>query len=161
VAINFQLVIDGADPERLCRFGVAAHRYELEPPPDGFTTWEEYWRDVGVPEEDLGIGAGRISDPGGAGPRIWFQVVPEPNTVKNRIHLDIFASGGRAVPIATRKQRADAAARRLITLGATMIRVLEKEGLDHYGVAMKDPEGNEPDINSRPFLPFTNPRSRR
>jgi hypothetical protein len=77
VAINFQLVIDGADPERLCRFGVAAHRYELEPPPDGFTTWEEYWRDVGVPEEDLGIGAGRISDPGGAGPRIWFQVVPE------------------------------------------------------------------------------------
>jgi len=32
-------------------------------------------------------------------------------------------------------------------LGATMVRVLEEEGLDHYGVAMKDPEGNEFDIN--------------
>jgi Glyoxalase-like domain len=74
-------------------------------------------------------------------------VVPEPKTVKNRIHLDIFASGGRAVPIATRKQRVDAEAWRLISLGATMIRVLEEEGLDHYGVGMKDPEGNEFDIN--------------
>jgi hypothetical protein len=146
-AIKFQLVIDCADPERLCRFWAAALGYELEPPPAGFATWDEYWRDVGVPEEDLGIGADRISDPGGAGPRIWFQVVPEPKTVKNRIHLDIFASGGRPVPIATRKQRVDAEARRLISLGATMIRVLEEEGLDHYGVGMKDPEGNEFDIN--------------
>jgi Glyoxalase-like domain len=60
---------------------------------------------------------------------------------------DVCASGGRAVPIATRKQRVDAEARRLISLGATMIRVLEEEGLDHYAVAMKDPEGNEFDIN--------------
>jgi hypothetical protein len=133
--------------EALCRFWAAALRYELEPPPAGFATWDEYWRDVGVPDEDLGIGADRISDPGGAGPRIWFQVVPEPKTVKNRIHLDVFASGGRAVPIAARKQRVDAEARRLVSLGATMIRVLEEEGLDHYGVAMKDPEGNEFDIN--------------
>jgi len=28
-----------------------------------------------------------------------------------------------------------------------MLRVLEQEGLDHYGVAMTDPEGNEFDIN--------------
>ena len=147
MAINFQLVIDCTDPERLCRFWAAALRYELEPPPAGFATWDEYWRDVGVPEEELGLGTDRISDPSGAGPRIWFQVVPEPKTVKNRIHLDVFASGGRAVPIARRKQRVDAEARRLISLGATMIRVLEEEGLDHYGMAMKDPEGNEFDIN--------------
>jgi Glyoxalase-like domain len=38
-------------------------------------------------------------------------------------------------------------ARRLTELGATMVRVLEEEGLDHYAVAMKDPEGNEFDIN--------------
>lgn len=55
--------------------------------------WDEYWRDVGVPEEDLGLGTGRIIEPGGVGPRIWFQVVPEPKTVKNRLHLDICASG--------------------------------------------------------------------
>ena len=74
-------------------------------------------------------------------------MVPEPKTVKNRLHLDICASGGRAVPIAIRKQRVDAEARRLAGLGATVVRVLEEEGLDHYGVAMTDPEGNEFDVN--------------
>jgi Glyoxalase-like domain len=147
VAINFQLVIDCTDPDRLCRFWAAALRYELEPPPAGFGTWNEYWRDVGVPEEELGAGADLIIDPGGAGPRIRFQAVPEPKTIKNRLHLDVCASGGRVVPIATRKQRVDAEARRLANLGATMIRVLEQEGLDHYAVAMADPEGNEFDIN--------------
>jgi Glyoxalase-like domain len=147
VAINFQLVIDCTDPERLSRFWAAALGYEPEPPPAGFATWDDYWRDVGVPEEELGLGADCIIDPGGAGPRIWFQVVPEAKTVKNRLHLDIGASGGRAVPIAIRKQRVDAAARRLASLGATTVRVIEEEGLDHYGVAMNDPEGNEFDIN--------------
>jgi hypothetical protein len=147
VAINFQLVIDCADPDRLSRFWAAALGYELEPPPTGFATWDEYWRDVGVPEEDLGVGADRIIDPGGAGPRIWFQVVPGPKTAKNRFHLDICASGGRTVPIATRKQRVDAEALRLTGLGATMVKVLEEEGLDHYAVAMTDPEGNEFDID--------------
>jgi hypothetical protein len=147
VAVSFQLVIDCKDPERLCRFWAAALRYELEPPPAGFATWDDYWRDVGVPEEELGLGADRIADPGGAGPRICFQVVPEPKTVKNRLHLDICASGGRAAPIAVRKQRVDAEARRLAGLGATVLRVLEQDGLDHYAVAMSDPEGNEFDIN--------------
>ena len=41
------------------------------------------------------------------------------------------ANAGRAVPIATRRQRVDAEARRLADLGATMIRVLQEEGLDH------------------------------
>jgi hypothetical protein len=80
-------------------------------------------------------------------PRIWFQVVPESKTVQNRPHLDIHASGGRGVPIATRRKRVDAEARRLTDLGATTIRALEEEGIDHYAVAMKDPEDNEFDIN--------------
>ena len=147
MAIGFQLVIDCTGPDRLSRFWAAALRYELEPPPAGFATWDEYWRDVGVPEEELGVGADCIIDPGGGGPRIWFQVVPEPKLVKNRLHLDICVGGGRAVPIATRRQRIDAEARRLTGLGATMVKVLQQEGLDHYGVAMKDPEGNEFDIN--------------
>ena len=74
-------------------------------------------------------------------------MVPETKTVKNQLHLDIHASGGRAVPLETRRQQVDAEARRLASLGATMARVLSQEGLDHYGVAMKDPEGNEFDIN--------------
>jgi uncharacterized glyoxalase superfamily protein PhnB len=88
-----------------------------------------------------------IVDPEGRGPRIWFQVVPERKSIKNRLHIDISVGGGRAVPLQTRKQRADAEARRLEGLGATIVRPLEHEGLDHYGVAMTDPEGNEFDIN--------------
>ena len=147
MAVNFQLVVDCTDPDRLCRFWAAALRYELEPPPAGFASWDDYWRDVGVPESDLGVGADCIVDPGGAGPRIWFQVVPERKTIKNRLHLDIRVGGGRSVPMAARRQRVDAEAGRLAGLGATMVRALEEEGLDHYGVAMKDPEGNEFDIN--------------
>ena len=149
MTVNFQLVIDCADPDRLARFWAAALRYEFQPPPAGFATWDDYWRDVGVPEEELGIGEDRIIDPGGGGPRIVFMVVPESKTIKNRLHLDISVSGGRKVPMATRKERIHAEARRLTELGATMVRVVphEDEGLDHYGVAMKDPEGNEFDIN--------------
>ena len=125
----------------------AALGYEFEPPPEGFATWDDYWRDVGVGEEDLGIGEDRITDPDGSGPRIWFQVVPELKAVKNRLHLDISVSGGRAVPIETRRQRVDAEAERLAALGASYVRMLSEEGLDHYGIAMQDPEGNEFDIN--------------
>ncbi len=145
--VRFQLVIDCADPDQLARFWAAALGYELEPPPSGFPTWDDYYRDLGVPEEDLGIGADRIFDPQGHGPRIWFQVVPETKAAKNRLHLDIHASGGRTVPIETRRQRVDAEASRLAGLGATITGVLHQEGLDHYGVAMTDPEGNEFDIN--------------
>lgn len=46
-----------------------------------------------------------------------------------------------------RKQRVDAEASRLADLGATIAGALAEEGLDHYAVGMKDPEGNEFDIN--------------
>jgi Glyoxalase-like domain len=147
MAAGFQLVIDCADPDPLARFWAAALGYQLEPPPDGFATWNDYWRDFGLPDDDLDIGEDRIIDPDGRGPGIWFQRVPERKTVKNRLHLDIHASGGRAAPIETRRQRVDAEAQRLAALGATIVRVLDTEGLDHYAVAMKDPEGNEFDIN--------------
>jgi hypothetical protein len=128
MAVRFQLVIGCTDPEPLARFWAAALGYELEPPPAGFATWDDYWRDVGVPEADLGIGADCIIDPAGGGPRIWFQVVPESKTIKNRLHLDVHASGGRAVSIETRRQRVDAEARRLSDLGGTIVRVLSEEG---------------------------------
>ena len=73
---KFQLVIDCADPEPLARFWVGALGYEFEPPPDGYDNWDDYWRAVGVSEDELGLGLDRIADPAGRGPRIWFQVVP-------------------------------------------------------------------------------------
>jgi hypothetical protein len=147
MAVRFQLVIDCANPDLLARFWAAALRYEFAPPPDGFASWDDYWRDLGLPEEDLGIGEDRIADPGGGGPSIWFQVVPEPKTIKNRIHIDIHAGGGRDLPLATRRERVDAEVLRLTDLGATTVRVLQQDGLDHYAVAMTDPEGNEFDVN--------------
>jgi hypothetical protein len=145
--VRFQLVIDCADPDRLSRFWAAALAYEIAPPPAGFATWIDYYRDLGLPEEELSSGVDRISDPQGNGPSIWFQVVPDVKTIKNRLHIDIHASGGRALPIQTRRERVDAEASRLVGLGATLLRASDDDGLDHYAVAMKDPEGNEFDIN--------------
>ena len=143
---KFQLVIDCADPEPLARFWVAALGYVPEPPPDGYDSWDDYWRAVGVREDELGLGVDCIVDPEGRGPRIWFQVVPEKKALKNRLHLDIMVGGGRANPIETRRRLVDAEARRLEALGATVASVASVNGLDHYGVCMRDPEGNEFDI---------------
>ena len=145
--VRFQLVIDCADPDLLARFWAEALAYELAPVPVGFATWSDFYRDLGVPEDDLVEGADRISDPEGHGPIIWFHLVQETKTVKNRLHLDLHASGERTDPIETRRSRVDAEAARLSGLGATITGALSEEGLDHYAVGMKDPEGNEFDIN--------------
>ena len=145
--VRYQLVIDCAAPDRLARFWAAALHYELAPPPAGFSTWDDFYRSLGLPDEYLGLGADRISDPDGHGPAIWFRVEPVAKTVKNRLHLDIHASGDRTAPIGVRKELVDAEASRLSDLGATITMVMQQEGMDHYAVGMKDPEGNEFDIN--------------
>jgi hypothetical protein len=146
---RFQLVIDCTDPELLARFWADALGYVLEPPPEGFATWDDWRRDIGLPDSELGIGADSIIDPRGDGhaPRFWFRVEPDAKVIKNRLHLDIHVSGSRSDPLATRTQRVDAEARRLTGLGATLTVVMSADGLDHYAVGMKDPEGNEFDIN--------------
>lgn len=141
----FQLVIDCADPASLVRFWADALGYVPEPPPDGFATWNAYWLSRGVPEGELDTGrdsCDSIVDPRGAGPRIWFQVVPEGKAAKNRLHLDIRASGGRDVPFGTRVKRVEAEARRLVAAGASRLRVLQG-AIGHFAVVMADPEGNE------------------
>ena len=146
MAVSFQLVIDCADPEPLARFWAAASGYELESPPAGFASRDAYWRDVGVPEDELGTGADCIVDPGGRGAADLVPGSTERKAAKNRLHLDIGVSGGRAVPIGTRRSASARPARRA-GLGAVLVGVLNTKGLDHYAVAMKDPEGNEFDIN--------------
>ena len=148
----FQLVIDCREPELLARFWAAALGYVLEPAPKGFATWDDWRRDIGLPDSELGIGSDSIVDPGGDGPRIWFRVDSEAKVVKNRLHLDIHVSGGptvvdRTAPLATRMQRVNTEARRLTDLGATFTGALSTDGLDLYAVGMTDPEGNEFDIN--------------
>jgi hypothetical protein len=143
VATRIQVTIDCADPGRLARFWADALGYRLEEPPDGFVSWQDYWVSRGLPPEEVEDGYDSIVDPDGVRPRIWFQPVPEPKVVKNRVHLDLGVSGGRQVPLSTRRQRIDAEAGRLVAAGATRLRVLSEEAVDHYAVVMADPEGNE------------------
>ncbi len=84
VPVRFQLVIDCADPDRLARFWAAALGYELAPALPGFATWNDFYREQGVPEEELAGGADRISDPQGHGPGIWFHAVPEGKRFEGR-----------------------------------------------------------------------------
>jgi hypothetical protein len=143
--VRYQLVVDCADPDLLARFWAAALGYVPAPVPAGFATWHDCYRELGVPEADLVDGMDRISDPKGQGPSIWFHRVLDAKTVKNRLHLDIHAGGDWTDPIEARRTRVDAEATRLAGLGATTTGPLSDEG--PYAVGMKDPEGNEFDIN--------------
>jgi hypothetical protein len=151
MAVRYQLVINSVrHPEALARFWAEALGYVLEPPPADFATWDDWRRAVGLPDSWQGRGTDCIIDPNGEGPRIWIQVVPDEKTTPNRVHIDIHASGGRDLPIKTRKNRVDDEAQRLCALGATLLSDLDEEleeGADHYAVALKDPEGNEFDVN--------------
>ena len=92
--------------------------------------------------EDRWNDASAIVDPDGKGPRIYFQHVPEGKNAKNRLHMDLNVSGGRAVPLDDRKGRVEAEVARLKSLGATDERGgIERDG--EYWVRMNDPEGNE------------------
>lgn len=145
-----QLTFDCSDADRQVAFWALALGYVVEPPPGGFTDWFAYWRSQGVPEDELdgdGSGNDSIIDPNGVGPRVWFQIVPEGKTAKNRLHLDLSVSGGRSTPKALRQERIRAKADELIAAGAELVSELEVEGSDYYGMTLLDPEGNEFCIN--------------
>ena len=147
MAVSFQLVIDCRSADPLAHFWAEALHYVVEPPPTGFDSWDDYYRSIGVPEDELGVGADSIMDPNSEGPRIWFQVVPEKKSIKNRLHIDVKASGGHGTSLESRRELVEAEAVRLVALGATRLRTASEEGLDHYAVAMADPEGNEFDVH--------------
>ncbi|MHB1007160.1 MAG: VOC family protein [Chloroflexota bacterium] len=143
MARKVQVVIDCHDPATLAPFWAEALGYQLDPPPAGFANWQDWLRDRGVPPEEWNA-ASAVSDPEGAGPRVYFQRVPEDKVVKNRVHLDINVGGGRTAPLAERRQRVDAEAQRLTALGARVFRAFEEQG--EYWVTLLDPEGNEFDL---------------
>lgn len=83
-ALDIQVVIDSADPRGLAEFWAAALNYVLQPPPQGFESWEEFADKIGIPPEDHDR-LSAVVDPEGGKPRILFQKVPETKTVKNRV----------------------------------------------------------------------------
>jgi hypothetical protein len=142
MAARVQVVLDCSDPGRLAEFWALALGYEVQRPPEGFESWEAWLTSMGIPEEKWNK-ASAIVDPEGRGPRIFFQRVPEPKTVKNRMHLDVYAAEGTD-DRDERRRRIAAEVERLIAAGATYVRELEEYG--QSWVTLQDPEGNEFDV---------------
>src|ERR1700721_2489229 len=90
---KIQVAFDAAEPEKLAEFWGLALGSVVEPPPEGFASWEDFAGSAGIPEEDWGEVASRV-DPAGEGPRLYFQRVPEGKTAKNRAHLAAGVAGG-------------------------------------------------------------------
>jgi hypothetical protein len=103
------LCLDAVDHQALADWWCSALGYVRRGSPDG----PEPQRAWPVP----------IVDPDGAGPLIWINRVPEPKTVKNRMHLDVSGDPER-----------------LVALGATLLRRPDEDV--HWHV-LADPEGNE------------------
>lgn len=146
MAVTFQITVDCNHPDRLVRFWTAALGYEPTPPPQGHSTWNEWYQSVGIPDDELDLttdGTDHIRDPAGGGPPIWFQLVPEPKRVKNRLHLDLDIGGGRQQPLDERRRRVEAKAAELVAAGATVLHTDLATGFDHFFMVLADPEGNE------------------
>jgi hypothetical protein len=71
------------------------------------------------------------SDPAGAEPRLFFLRVPELNTAKNRVHLDVHVE----------PERKAAEVDRLVALGPRLVETHHDRGPLTY--VLRDPEGNE------------------
>ena len=133
-----QVTFDCAEPERVARFWCEVLGYVVPDPPDGFATWAEAESDL--PPERQGHGF-VCQDPTGAGPRLYFQRVPEGKVVKNRVHLDVRAGtglvGSRAAAGAGGGGRASRGA------GATRVELLVADEHNESCLVMQDVEGNE------------------
>jgi len=103
------VVIDCNDLPRMLAFWSAALGYVPRDDPPG---------------EDFVV----LRDPAGARVNVSLQVVPEPRTGKNRLHLDLYTSA------------AEAEVARLLSLGATRAPRAPEPGDDF--VLLQDPEGN-------------------
>lgn len=132
MATPFQITIDCGDADVMSRFWSTALGYIEEPPPAGFLSWEDFLRANGIPTPPAGS-IGAIVDPGGVGPRMLFLRVPEPKSVKNRVHLDV-----RAGPADDEKH---AKIDQLVEAGATAVQRVDEHG--GWWMVMTDPEGNE------------------
>ena len=137
MAHTFQVTIDSAAPHPLADWWADALRWEREPTDEafirsmveqGFARESDTMRYGG---ELVWVEGAAIRHPTDAAPRVLFQLVPEPKSVKNRVHLDVRVGpedvGGEVA--------------RLTARGATVLH--EGQQGPHRWVTMADPEGNE------------------
>ncbi len=135
-----QVTFDAADPATLAEFWAEALGYVVPPPPNGYSSWDDWAVAMEIPEENWND-VRALVDPDGKGPRVFIQRVPEPKTAKNRVHLDINVGGGHEVEYADRVDAVDRHVDMLLDRGATRMDVFSRRG--EYWVVLQDPEGNE------------------
>lgn len=140
MAYDVQVVIDSVDPHPLADWWAETLGWEVEPSDEDFI--RRMIKEGHASEDDTithrGVLVWRegaaINHPGGRDsgrPRILFQLVPEPKTVKNRVHLDLRPD----------TDDKEGAVRRLVERGATVLH--EGRQGPHTWVTLTDPEGNE------------------
>jgi hypothetical protein len=115
------IVVDAAHPASIARFWADALDGYAVAPYDATELARLTAFGINDPEDDPTV----LVEPRGAGPRLWFQRVPEPKVVKNRMHLDLLAAD------------VEAEIGRLTALGAKVLERHERLTI------LADPEGNE------------------
>ncbi|MGP3969073.1 VOC family protein [Streptomyces sp. 6N223] len=116
------IVVDAAHPASIARFWADALDGYAVAPYDATELARLKAFGIDDPEDDPTV---LVEPRGVAGPRLWFQRVPEPKVVKNRMHLDLLATD------------VEAEIRRLTALGAKVVERHERLTI------LADPEGNE------------------
>jgi hypothetical protein len=122
---EFQVTFDCAEPRRVSRFWCEVLGY-VEP--------------ASVQESDDESWSACV-DPDGAGPRLFFQRVPEGKVVKNRVHLDVRAGAGLVGDERLAVLEAEGA--RLIALGAIPVLLQHADEENESCYTLQDIEGNE------------------
>jgi len=135
---QIQVTFDCAEPQRVARFWCEVLGYVLPTPPEGFATWEDF--DRTLPAEQQGAWSA-CSDPTGAGPRLYFQRVPEGKVVKNRVHLDVRAVTGLVGEERVTALETECA--RLVEFGGVRVQLLLADEENESIMIMQDVEGNE------------------
>ncbi len=136
---TFQVTIDCAEPHPLADWWADALGWEVEPTDEAFIRGQIAAGNA--QEGDTATHRGRLVWKVGAAirhpegldraPRVLFQLVPEPKTVKNRVHLDV----------RTGSDDPQAVVERLIAKGATLLH--EGSQGPFTWTTLADPEGNE------------------
>ena len=133
-----QITFDCAQPERVARFWCEVLGYVVPPAPPGFESWDEFNASLPPEKQDSAFAC---VDPTGAGPRLFFQRVPEGKVVKNRVHLDVRVGTGMVGE--ERLAALEAECARLLALGATRVRLMTADEENESCLVMQDVEGNE------------------